>query len=70
VLVFADNATQISRIKLRDKLSNTDALNRINSQMPLEKKKEFANIIIDNNKDLESTKNQVDEVIEFFKSFI
>lgn len=70
ILVWADSATQIRRVRNRDKLTNNDVLNRINSQMPLEKKKEFANIIIDNNKELENTLNQVDEIILFFKGFL
>lgn len=70
VLVTADSSTQIQRIKVRDKLSNNDALNRINAQMPLEKKKDFANIIIDNNKDLLYAKEQVDDFIDFINKVI
>lgn len=70
VLVTADSSTQLQRIKARDKLSNNDALNRINAQMPLEKKKGFANIIIDNNKDLLYAKEQVDDFIDFINKVI
>ena len=52
ILVVADNSVQIKRIIERDKLTKSDAVSRINSQMPVEQKKEFANIIIDNNGDL------------------
>ena len=48
ILVYADSSTQIQRLKNRDKLTNNDALNRINAQMSVERKKEFANVIIDN----------------------
>lgn len=70
ILVWADNNTQIQRVKVRDKVSNADAISRVNAQMPMEDKKEFANIFIDNNTDINKTKKQVDEIIEFLKSMI
>ena len=48
ILVWVDNNTQIIRIKNRDKLSRQDILNRINAQIPLDRKRDYANIIIDN----------------------
>lgn len=70
ILVYADVKTQIQRVKTRDRLSNGDVTTRINSQMQLEEKKKFANIIIDNNGDLASTQKQVEGIIEFFKSML
>ena len=70
ILVSVDHSTQLQRLKARDKLSNNDALNRINSQMPLDKKKEVCNIIIDNNKELLYTKEQVDDFIDFINEVI
>ena len=70
ILVYADINTQIQRVKARDRLSNGDVNTRINSQMQLEEKKKFANIIIDNNGDLASTQKQVEGIIEFFKSML
>ena len=70
MLVSVDHSTQLQRLKARDKLSNNDALNRINSQMPLDKKKEVCNIIIDNNKELLYTKEQVDDFIDFINEVI
>lgn len=70
VLVVADSKAQIQRVRDRDKLSSNDALNRINAQMPLEDKKNYANIIIDNNKDLLYAKEQVDDFIEFMNTLI
>ncbi|MDD6796396.1 MAG: dephospho-CoA kinase [Clostridiaceae bacterium] len=67
ILVCADNNTQIQRVKIRDKVSNADAISRINSQMPLEEKKKFANILIDNNSDLTKTQRQVKDIVEFMK---
>lgn len=68
VLAITSHNTQLQRIKLRDKLNNTDALSRINAQMPLERKKEFAHIIIDNEGSLEATKKQVDDLIDFIET--
>ena len=70
ILVHADTNTQIQRVKARDRLSNGDVNTRINSQMQLEEKKKFANIIIDNSGDLASTQKQVEGIIEFFKSML
>ena len=68
ILVWVDNNTQIQRVRSRDTLSRDEAINRINSQMPLDRKKDFSNIIIENNDTLAKTKEQVDLLIEFLKS--
>ena len=68
ILVWVDNNTQIQRVRARDGISREDAINRINSQMPLERKKDFANIVIENNDTLAKTKEQVDLLIEFLRS--
>lgn len=68
ILVWVDNNTQIQRVKSRDNLSREDAINRINSQMPLDRKKDFSNIVIENNDTLTKTKEQVDLLIDFLKS--
>ncbi|MGL5415637.1 MAG: dephospho-CoA kinase [Clostridium sp.] len=67
ILVVADSQTQIGRVKRRDGLNNHDVVNRINAQMPLDKKREFADIIVDNDRELEKTKEQVLDIITFFK---
>ncbi|WP_291654020.1 dephospho-CoA kinase [Clostridium sp.] len=67
IVVWVDNNTQIMRLKNRDRLSRDEAVNRLNAQISLDKKKEYAHIIIDNNGDLLKTKNQVDKVVDFFK---
>ena len=65
ILVWVDQNTQIQRVRARDGISREDAINRINSQMPLERKKDFANIIIENNDVLPKTKEQVDLLRDF-----
>jgi len=67
ILVYADNSVQIQRVMNRDKLTKVEAVSRINSQMSVEEKKEFANIIIDNNGELIETQKQVYDLIDFMK---
>lgn len=67
ILVYAENSVQIQRVMNRDKLTKAEAVSRINSQMSMEEKKEFANIIIDNNGDLIDTQKQVYDLIDFMK---
>lgn len=67
IVVWVDNNTQVQRIKLRDRLSRDEAINRINSQLSLDTKKSFADMIIDNNKELVATKEQVDGLVDFLK---
>jgi dephospho-CoA kinase len=67
ILVYADNSVQIQRVMNRDKLTKVEAISRINSQMSMEEKKEYANIIIDNNTDIIDTKKQVYDLIDFIK---
>ena len=63
ILVWVDSNTQIQRVRARDALARDEAINRINSQIPLERKRDFANIIIENNDTLPKTKAQVDLLI-------
>ena len=67
ILVVADNSIQIQRIMSRDKLTKSDAVSRINSQMPMEQKKEFADIIIDTNNGTIDTQKQVYNLVDFIK---
>lgn len=69
ILVWVDQNAQIQRIKFRDKLTQSEAINRINSQWSLDKKKEYANFIIDNSGNLLKTKEQVDDLIELLKLY-
>lgn len=68
ILVWVDSNTQVQRVRGRDNLSREETINRINSQMSLEQKKEFANIIIENHDSLTKTKEQVTALINFLKA--
>ncbi|AOR24111.1 dephospho-CoA kinase [Clostridium taeniosporum] len=70
VLVCADNSTQIKRVISRDNLTKTEVVSRINAQMSLNEKKDFANVIIDNNGDLLETQKQVYDLIDYINSIV
>lgn len=61
-LITANKEIQLERLMLRDNLSFEEAMNRINSQMSLEKKKEVSDVIIDNSKDYNYLKDQVEDL--------
>ena len=61
-LVTVDLETQIRRLMERDKCAYMDALNRINSQYTNEKKSQFADVIIDNNKPIKEVETKVKEL--------
>lgn len=63
-LVYSDKSTQINRLINRDKISEIEAIKRIESQMPMEKKMEMATKIIYNNKDIKYLKRQVEELLK------
>ena len=48
ILVYSERETQICRLIKRNNLTTEDAKKRVNSQMPIEQKRKFADFIIDN----------------------
>ncbi|MBO0469404.1 dephospho-CoA kinase [Enterococcus sp. DIV0242_7C1] len=58
-VVYIPEELQLSRLMKRDDLSALEAEQRIDSQMPIEEKKNRADIIFDNQKTTEETKKQV-----------
>ena len=63
MLVYINKEVQIQRLIKRDNLTKEEALNRINSQMSFEGKKNYADYIIDNSGSYEYTINQVNIVL-------
>lgn len=59
ILVYTPPANQLERLMRRDGLNREAALSRINSQMPLQQKRELATIIINNSGTVEEVKEQV-----------
>jgi len=64
ILVCADENIRLTRLIARNNFSQEHALSRIKSQMPQEKKTELADFIIDNNSDLDSLKNQTEQILK------
>lgn len=64
VVVATDHQIQVQRLMKRNGYSQTEAEQRIDSQMPLAKKKQLADIVIDNNGSKEELKRQVAGLID------
>jgi dephospho-CoA kinase len=59
LVVTAGRETQITRLKKRNGLSRAEALRRITSQMPLNKKARLADIVLNGSKSRSLLKNEV-----------
>ncbi len=59
-LVYVDLETQIERLMKRDRLHKEDALKRIQSQMPLDQKRTYADYIFDNSNSQNYLYHQMD----------
>lgn len=66
VLVYAPEPQQIERLIERDGCSREDAEQRVRAQLPIEKKKALADVVIDNSGALEETRRQVEQLFERF----
>lgn len=64
VVVYADEATQLERVRARDGLSSEEALARIGSQVPIEEKRAMADVVIENDADWATTEKQVRRLYE------
>src|SRR2546426_5049552 len=60
IVVHCRPEIQLQRLMRRNKLSREDAERRINSQMPQEEKKRYADFLIDTSGPFESTRQQVE----------
>jgi len=67
LLVYLPRAVQIKRLQRRDGLSRSGAELRLNAQMSLEEKREYAHVIIDNSGTVAETARQVDRFWEDLK---
>ncbi|OJF95752.1 dephospho-CoA kinase [Alkalibacterium sp. 20] len=61
MVVYTDYATQLSRLRNRDQLTEAEAVKRIEAQESLETKKNKADVVIDNNGTIHQTIHQIDE---------
>jgi len=67
IVVYAPEHIQVKRLMERDHISKEDALARIRSQMPIEKKKSLATMVIDNSGPIEDTRKQTLAILQRLK---
>jgi len=60
IVVYVPREVQLERLMKRDGLSSEAAEQRLDAQMPIERKKELADVVIDNSGSLEQTEAQVE----------
>ena len=68
LLISAKKSTQIRRILERDKRSENDALNIINSQLTLDEKKKRSDFVIENDGNIEELKEKIDKFLEYLET--
>ena len=67
IVVWCEPDIQLRRLTSRDGLSETDARQRIASQMPQDEKKSYADFLIDTSKGWEETRQQAVEILAKLK---
>jgi dephospho-CoA kinase len=67
-LVYCPQEQQIQRLINRNNLTKEQAMARINSQFPLERKIQLADIVLDNSLSLESLSKQIDSAVTYSRS--
>ena len=63
-VVYADQQTQVARLMHRDGISREEALQRLAAQMPMDEKRMYGKVVIDNRGTPEETERQVREIWE------
>ncbi|HTG81981.1 MAG TPA: dephospho-CoA kinase [Geobacteraceae bacterium] len=63
-VVYLDEPTQLERLIVRDGISREDALRRLAAQMPMDEKKKYGTVVIDNRGTPEETERRVKEAWE------
>ncbi len=69
IVVWCDSDIQLQRLMLRNNFSKSEALKRIDSQMPQDAKKGYADYLIDTSADFDATREQVEKIFEILKNF-
>lgn len=64
ILVYVPAEMQLHRLIRRDGISQAEAQARLDAQMPIEAKRKWATIIVDNSGSLEDTENQVRKIYD------
>jgi dephospho-CoA kinase len=63
LVVYAPKELQIKRVMQRDKVDEDGALSIINNQMDIEDKKQKADFVIDNSKDLKHLQKEIENLL-------
>lgn len=64
IVVSVDTEVQLQRIVARDQSSETEAMQRIQSQIPVAKKAAMADAVIDNNGTITASHKQLDAILK------
>lgn len=67
VVVYVPESVQLQRLRERNEYTEKEAKQRMNAQVAIEKKREYAEYIIDNSRTLEETEQQVQDLINKLK---
>ena len=67
ITVSTNKELQLQRLMKRNTLTEEEAKNRINSQMPLEIKCKNSTIVINNETNIEDLENQIDSIVKNWK---
>ncbi|GAB4344694.1 MAG: dephospho-CoA kinase [Candidatus Abyssubacteria bacterium] len=62
ILVYAPRELQLKRLTERDGLSLDDALKRLDAQMPIDEKVQYADYVVHNTGSLQESEAQVDQI--------
>ncbi|GGE51937.1 dephospho-CoA kinase [Pullulanibacillus camelliae] len=68
LVVYVPYALQLERLMARDDLTQSEAEQRIKTQLSLEKKKQWADRFIDNSRTREETEQQLDAILQSWLS--
>ena len=63
LVIYTPKDLQVQRLMKRDNISEEEALLKISNQWDIEKKKELADMVIDNSKDLKNLQKEVERII-------
>lgn len=68
ILVYAPENVQLERLMARDNIDRASAMAKIRSQMPVDEKKKYATIVIDNSLNVNETYVQAVKVFDLLKN--
>lgn len=64
IVVYVNKEIQLQRLMRRDNIAENEAITKIKAQLDLEEKKKKADIVIYNEKSLEDTREQVQQIVD------